>query len=124
MATQFIDRFQKAGDDYDPEQSVNFRDLVLRPGGKLPADALVYNFVGEPPGLEPLHRWYTTWARSAEARRWTAGMAESRGSMAESRAPPQGGQGHDPSRPHGARAWARLHGLSPKAQPESSAQRR
>ena len=48
--------FKRAG-FYDPGTSLRYRDLVLRPGGTLPAASLLYSFLGEPPSLDALHRW-------------------------------------------------------------------
>ena len=42
---------------YDPTTSLRYRDLVLRPGGKLPADTLVYSFLEGPWSLNALHAW-------------------------------------------------------------------
>ena len=42
---------------YDADTSLAYRDYVLRPGGKLPAASLVYNYLEEPLSLDALHAW-------------------------------------------------------------------
>ena len=42
---------------FDAMTSVQYRDMVLRPGGKAPAAALVYDFLGELPNLDALHAY-------------------------------------------------------------------
>ena len=42
---------------YDAATSLRYRDLVLRPGGALPAASLLFSFLGEAPSLDALHRW-------------------------------------------------------------------
>jgi len=56
IAQAMLQPFKRAG-FYDPSTSLRYRDLVLRPGGALPAASLLYSFLGEPPSLDALHRW-------------------------------------------------------------------
>ena len=56
IAQAMLQPFKRAG-FYDPGTSLRYRDLVLRPGGALPAASLLYTFLGEPPSLDALHRW-------------------------------------------------------------------
>ncbi len=56
MAQALLAPFKRAG-FYSPVETLRYRDLVLRPGGKLPASTLVYDFLGTPPSLDALHEW-------------------------------------------------------------------
>ena len=56
MAQALVQPFRRAG-LYDPDVTLRYRDLVLRPGGKFPAATLVYSFLNAPPSLGALHRW-------------------------------------------------------------------
>ena len=51
MAQALLQPFKRAG-FYDAATSLRYRDLVLRPGGALPAASLLFSFLGEAPSLD------------------------------------------------------------------------
>ena len=56
LAQQMLSAFNSTG-YYNPTTAVNYRDRVLRQGGKAPAATLVYDFLGELPNLDGLHAY-------------------------------------------------------------------
>ena len=56
QAQGLLQKFKASG-FYDPDVSLLYRDLVLRPGGKLSAETLMFSFLGAPPSLDALHAW-------------------------------------------------------------------
>ena len=56
LAQMLLQPFKEHG-FYDAATAVQYRDHVLRPGGKAPADSLVYRFLQQPPSLDALHVW-------------------------------------------------------------------
>jgi thimet oligopeptidase len=65
LAQALLAPFEQAG-YYDPEQTLRYRDLVLRPGGQLPASTLIYDFLGGEPSLDGLHEWLLGGAHGGE----------------------------------------------------------
>eukprot|EP00300_Choanocystis_sp_HF-7_P036502 c52357_g1_i1.p1 GENE.c52357_g1_i1~~c52357_g1_i1.p1 ORF type:complete len:748 (-),score=178.36 c52357_g1_i1:690-2933(-) len=57
LAKQMLSVFEAAPSMVDEDVAIRYRDYVLRPGGKLPASALVFNFVGAPFSYEPFYAW-------------------------------------------------------------------
>ena len=56
IAQAMLVPFRRSG-FYDPDTSLRYRDLVLRPGGTLPAATIVFSFLEQPPSLDALHEW-------------------------------------------------------------------